>query len=252
MRPLSATRDDREQAGVRYLLGLLPEEDHARVERRLLEDEEAFAQMSALEDELFHDYAQGGLEPSERLRFEERYLASDEGRRRVADARALLARLRRPAPPRTNPLLPLAAVLVLGAGTWFLTRRPVPHVAPAPAPSAPAPSAKVALALSPGVVRDVTAAAKRVRLRPDETLALTLELPATAVPPRLRARVLSADGREVWRSGTLVPSAPAGRAAVVLDVPPGALPEGDYQLLLAADAGEATEVADYAFTVLRR
>jgi hypothetical protein len=247
------TRDDEEAAGVRYLLGLLPEEEHARVERALLEDDAAFEAMSALEDELFHDYARGGLDAAERRRFEERYLTSDEGRRRLADARALMAQVD-PRAPRRDVLLPAAAVLVLAAGgAWFVARRDLGSETPvASSPSVVPRQSMVALALAPGVARDVSSAARRALLGPDDVLVLTLSLPATGVPPRLQARVLSAEGRQVWRAAALTARSSGAGSEVVLQIPPGVLPEADYQLLLVADTADGAEVADYAFTVLRR
>jgi hypothetical protein len=257
MRPVM-TREKEEAAGIRYLLGLLSEEEHARVERALLEDDEAFEAMSALEDELFHEYAQGGLDAAERRRFEGRYLASDEGRRRLADARALLAKVNPHAPRRAaglgaSWLLPAAAVLALAAGgAWLAARRDLGTETPSASSSGVQKLTRVALALAPGVGRDVSSAPRRALLGADEVLVLTLSLPATGVPPRLQARVLSAEGRQVWHAfGLAAQEAPAG-PVVVLEVTPGALPEGDYQLLLAADTAAADEVADYAFTVLRR
>jgi len=259
MRPVT-TRDKEEAAGIRYLLGLLGEEEHVRVERALLEDDQAFEEMSALEDELFHEYVQGGLDAAERQRFEERYLASDEGRRRLADARALMAKVS-PRAPRSSAglqgswLLPAAAVLVLAAGgAWLAARRDRGSETPsASSPSVPKMRmTRVALALAPGLTRGASSAPRRALLGVDDMLILTLSLPATGVPPRLQARVLSAEGRQVWQASALAAQAAPAGLVVVLEVPPGALPEGDFQLLLAADTAAADEVADYTFTVLRR
>ena len=240
---------------LRYLLGQLPEEEHARIERALLEDEDAFQQLLALEDELFHDYAQGGLDPEQRRRFEERFLASEEGRRRLADARALLGQVRsdrRRGERLTRFLLPAAAVLLLSAGAWLLARRDARNEAPVAVLTPPAPTRSVALALAPGAVRDVAAAARRARLAPDDALVLTLSLPAGDMPQRLQARVMSAEGKPVWSTRALLPRSSPGGRVVVLELPRGALPEGDYQLVLSSDTASPLELADYAFTVLRR
>jgi hypothetical protein len=243
--------------GVRYLLGQLPEEEHARLERALLEHEESFQGMLALEDELFHEYAQGGLDAEERRRFEQRFLGSDAGRRRLAEARALLEGVRSGAARRAlrlSWLLPVAAALALAAfGFWLASRRERGGEARVNPPSAAPAATRVALALAPGLTRDIASPGpRRVQLAPGDVLVLTLSLPATGAPPRVQARVLSAEGRQVWQaSGLVTQNTPSG-PVVVLEVPPGTLPEGDYQLLLAADTGARDEIADYTFTLLRR
>jgi hypothetical protein len=82
-------------------------------------------------------------------------------------------------------------------------------------------------------------------------LVLTLGLPSEA-PGRLQARVLSADGKSIWSAAALNARRAPDGPVVVLEVPPGVLAQGDYQVILAADTAAAPELADYAFTVLRR
>lgn len=123
---------------VRFLLGG-PDEDEderRRVEIEFLENESAFEDLLALEDELRFEYLQDRLSPEQRAGFEAKYLVTSEDRARLAFARALLHRARTPAatPPATaapvraawwqRPALgfALAATLVLAASTaWLFT-----------------------------------------------------------------------------------------------------------------------------------
>jgi hypothetical protein len=74
----------------RYLLGGLPEEEQALLERQLLSDDDCFEELLALEDELRYDYAQGSLSAEERERFENRFLRTRVDRNRVETAQAIL------------------------------------------------------------------------------------------------------------------------------------------------------------------
>src|SRR6476619_5483996 len=70
-----------------YLLGQATEAEAARLEERLLEDDETFQTLCSVEDDLFDEYARGGLTAQERQRFADRY-GSDRGRLLVARALA--------------------------------------------------------------------------------------------------------------------------------------------------------------------
>jgi anti-sigma factor RsiW len=93
---------DNEKLLVRYLLGNLPEEQQLKIERMFLRDDHDYERLLALEDELFYDYAQGKLSPSERKQFEERFLASEENRRRAMLASALADKMSETAPVETT------------------------------------------------------------------------------------------------------------------------------------------------------
>lgn len=73
-----------------YLLGTLDEDSRVRLEERYLEDHALFERLLVIEDELTEAYLRGELQPTERLSFEQRFLATDRGREKVESARALL------------------------------------------------------------------------------------------------------------------------------------------------------------------
>jgi hypothetical protein len=78
-----------EELIVRYLLGELPEEQQIAIEDRAFADSEYLAAVTAIENDLIDEYVRHELSGNDRLRFEERFLASAERRKRVAFAKAL-------------------------------------------------------------------------------------------------------------------------------------------------------------------
>ncbi len=119
---------------VRYLLGELAEDEAGELEQAVLADGELFERLCMAEDDLADAYARGELAGRERERFEGRFLASAEGRDRIAMARALAAAVdRRPAPePVPDPASAPAPAPTPGEGLW---RRLADWLAP-PVPAA--------------------------------------------------------------------------------------------------------------------
>jgi anti-sigma factor RsiW len=74
---------------VRYLLGELPTPDRDRFEGEYFADDSLHEQLLAVECELIDAYVRGDLSESERRYFEDRYLATPEGRQRVEHAKVL-------------------------------------------------------------------------------------------------------------------------------------------------------------------
>ncbi|MCH9647205.1 MAG: hypothetical protein K0U98_03135 [Deltaproteobacteria bacterium] len=74
---------------VLYLLGNLAEADQESLEETLLVDEEAFARLEAVEDDLIDAYARGELSKTDQQRFRQRFLTTQGRRQRVAFGRAL-------------------------------------------------------------------------------------------------------------------------------------------------------------------
>jgi hypothetical protein len=93
---------DNEKLLTGYLLGNLSEEKQLQVEGMFLRDDQHYERLLAIEDELFYDYARGKLSPSERKQFEERFLASEENRRRAMLASALADKMSETAPVETS------------------------------------------------------------------------------------------------------------------------------------------------------
>jgi hypothetical protein len=254
----------------RYLLRTLPEEERDELEAQVLRDDALFEELEALEDELFHDYAHGRLADGERRDFERSLLAAPGAAERVEHARALLARLA-PAPSRSvrwsaPAWLAAAAVVIALGAAWLWRGAPAappqaahspaapPSVPPAPSaapPSAaPAPVTRVAsLALAPGLLRGSPGPLPRLTLGGDVgRVRLVLSLPLEARAPAYDALLRTAEGRTVWKGSGLRPE--PRRATLIMELPADALPEGDYELVLAGAAG-APAGADYRFRLLR-
>jgi anti-sigma factor RsiW len=73
----------------RYLLGELSEEQQIEIEDRAFADPKYLANITAVENDLIDEYVRNELSGSDRKRFEKRFLASAERRKRVEFARAL-------------------------------------------------------------------------------------------------------------------------------------------------------------------
>ena len=84
-----ATDLNNETLIARYLLGELSEEQQVEIEDRAFEDKDYLASITAVENDLIDEYVRNELSGAERQRFEKRFLASAERRKRVEFARAL-------------------------------------------------------------------------------------------------------------------------------------------------------------------
>ena len=73
----------------RYLLGELPEEKQVEIEDRAFQDPEYLATITAVENDLIDEYVRGEMAETVRRKFEERFLASADRRKRVEFAKAL-------------------------------------------------------------------------------------------------------------------------------------------------------------------
>ena len=84
---------------IRYLLGEIPDGERDRFEELYFQDNAIHERLQALEEELVDSYVRGRLDGERRWRFEQRYLASAEGRERVAFAQTLTEYISK-APPK--------------------------------------------------------------------------------------------------------------------------------------------------------
>jgi len=84
-----ATDLNNETLIARYLLGELSEEQQVEIEDRAFVDQNYLASITAVENDLIDEYVRNELSGAERQRFEKRFLASAERRKRVEFARAL-------------------------------------------------------------------------------------------------------------------------------------------------------------------
>ena len=98
---LSRESVENDQQLLRYLLGLLPEEEIEQVEEVTIVDDEVAARLSSVENDLVDAYVTGTLDPETRERFEEFYLASPRRREKVTFAKRFLAAVDR-APVRVS------------------------------------------------------------------------------------------------------------------------------------------------------
>jgi hypothetical protein len=83
---------------VRYLLGLLSEEDAERLDAASIADDEVAAQLRIAEDDLVDAYVRGLLTGDTLERFESFYLASPRRRAKVCHARTFLRAVDRVTP----------------------------------------------------------------------------------------------------------------------------------------------------------
>lgn len=125
----------------RFLLGELEEKERTAFEAKFLADEDFFAQIRVVEDELIEDYVRGTL--AEKDKFEREFLTTKKRRERVAFMRAMIAKLSekpQKVEAKTPFFAPLIeffrqpkfvfgaafAILALVFGFWFLAiRKPV-------------------------------------------------------------------------------------------------------------------------------
>ena len=80
---------DNEKLISQYLLGELPEEQQVEIEDRAFSDKAYLATITTVENDLIDEYVRGELSAADRQRFESRFLASAERRKRVEFAKAL-------------------------------------------------------------------------------------------------------------------------------------------------------------------
>ena len=80
---------DNEKLISQFLLGELPEERQIEIEDRAFSDKEYLATITAVENDLIDEYVRGDLSAADQQRFESRFLASAERRKRVEFAKAL-------------------------------------------------------------------------------------------------------------------------------------------------------------------
>ena len=128
--PLS--RDPVEDEGqlVRYLLGLLPEEEADRLDEASIADDEVVARLRSVENDLVDAYVRGLLDPETRARFESFYLKSPRRREKVKFAERFLGAVDRLPAPGAAPagrahskfawLVAIAALLFLACGLLLL------------------------------------------------------------------------------------------------------------------------------------
>jgi hypothetical protein len=252
----------------RFLLGAASEEERQQVETRLFAEDEFLAELQDREDALVDDYAHGRLQGDDRTAFERRFLASSQGRDRVAFARAA-ARVKPGASVRGRvpAWLPTVAAAVfataaIGLGVRSaqlgdalrrdharalareqeLTRALESARQPASEPSAPP-----ALLLRAYGTRD-QGETPELKARPLGPVAIAAPLPSGARHASYQAVLRTAEGALAWEDAGLL----ADGATVRVTIPAAALAPGDYILTLSGRGrtGRAVELEDYYFRVV--
>jgi hypothetical protein len=99
-----------DQQLIRYLLGMLPEEEVERIEEASIVDDDVAARLSVVEDDLVDAYVSGTLDPAMRARFEEFYMASPRRREKVHFAQRFLGAVDRAPVSPSRVALPAAVV----------------------------------------------------------------------------------------------------------------------------------------------
>src|SRR4029078_3725447 len=125
----------------RYLLGELSEEQQVEIEDRAFADKDYVASITAVENDLIDEYVRHELSDADRRKFESRFLASAERRKRVEFAKALsqvpqVAKKTQPASwswreslyafisglnPAARFAFAAAMLVLLVGGAWLLT-----------------------------------------------------------------------------------------------------------------------------------
>jgi hypothetical protein len=230
-----------------YLLGQATDAEVERLENRLLEDEDVYATLRGVEDDLFDDYARGALTLTERQRFAERY-GADRGRLLVAGALTRRTLPLRPSRPlRSSYVAAAAAALVVAGGIgltiWMRERTGDQLSSAVRAPSAHPLQATAVLLITLGSSRSQTETPE-VALPAD---APTLELRVTLNPADrfdvYSMELRSESGVLVWRADGLHALEERGNLVVVGAVPAATLTESSYELSVRGSMRGAPEEA---------
>jgi hypothetical protein len=242
-----------------YLLGQTTEANAERVEIRALDDEDFFATIQSVEDDLFDDYARGSMTDAERSLFLAKY-GADRDRLRVAHA--LAARTARPravwwqAAPRYW-MAAVAAVLLAAVGFPLLIKsrstpqdRSTPSVAVSTPAVRPAP---LTLLLTLGSLRSAASSAETRLPASAATLQLRVRLDPADTSDSYAMELRSDRGVTVWRADALHASAVDGDLILAGDVPAASLQSASYELtVLGSPAGRAPEALGFAAVKIAR
>lgn len=261
-----------------YLLGKLSEEETDALEGRLLAEDDLFELSEAVEADLLAEHAQGGLDPEERERVQQRLASSPQGRERLALARSLsrvagrdpkvavLPFARRAAAPR-RPVLrwaALAAGLFAAAGLAWLAlerpqdhpkthERPAPVIAAVPrAQEAPSP-VKAVFQLALTSLRGAESAEKLRVPAGAGTVELQISVEGMEDLESFGLTVKNRKAETVWNGTGLKPKSLNGVRALVVDLPAERLPAGKYEIQAQglARGGEPEDLSPLEVEVVR-
>jgi hypothetical protein len=261
---------EQEKRMIHYLLGRLSDQEQTELEVRYLADDDCFAELLAMEDELRDAYARGELSAADREAFERRLLLSPQQVRKQEFAYTLSRYLMEAVPPPSprpgvagkwkswlrlvRPrfvLIPVlsACLLVLVAAGWWLSHRSRRQLATASTPTPP--HGPFAPGVAPG-----QAAGQGQKAAETNTVAFVLNPvlvrgpeqapPVLAIPPgvsrvRLEARfegnypsyravLETADNKLVWSAEHLKDQTFDDGKRVFIELSNSLLDPGDYIL----------------------
>jgi len=267
-----------------YLLGRLPEEEEAELERLYLADDALFEELLAIEDDLRDAYVRGELSMPDHEAFQRRLLTVPQQRQEQEFAHALCRNLQQTSAEvgptgqliaRWKSLLqavgtwPRAAlipaltvtILILMAGSWWLGRKSVQLQEPQTASQTPGEGASavgeqkleagtIAVVLNRGLMRGSEEESKPVVIPPGVSQ-VRLEALVEVDYPRYEAVLQTAESKQIWSQGDLNAQPFSSGKRVVLELSSSLLPPGDYILTLRGlpTKGSPETVAEYAFRI---
>jgi hypothetical protein len=255
------TFDAHEDVMRRYLLSDVTPEEQAFVEDRIAESADFAEALAALEEELIVQHLQGKLPVGARARFDDAFLSSEAGRRRVEEVAAFrdlvsgleAAPANAAAPvdaPSRGAVIPgwawaIAALVVLAVGGFLLLSRPR-AIAPAAAGVSRTP-VMVTLQLAPGLTRSESRNDNVFSIAAGTDLVeLILDAGDGGGSASLRASL-----RRVSEAPLPITTTPARAGRTVsLVIPATTLAPGDYILTLMTGPQDET-VTTRQFTILR-
>jgi hypothetical protein len=274
----------------RYLLGEMSEEERLALEERYFADEDVFAALLAVEDELVEAHLDGTLPAGDRARFERLFLSTPASRHQIRLAADLRGRISGDPRVRTAPAprpihafrpaaIAAAVLLAVAASLWMArgrdrsapsvgrsaaeNRTPPPPTRPPDAPSpgstsieprppASAPRSVLTVTLAAGLVRD--AGAPKAFAIPRGTATVRLWLPLAREDfARYRVSLQTPEGRElISQDRVTARGIPSGRA-VEARIPSKLLEPGTYVAIVsgATPDGGAEAAGEYVFRVTR-
>ncbi|MFY9619494.1 MAG: hypothetical protein WAM70_14480 [Pyrinomonadaceae bacterium] len=275
-----------EQQTIRqYLLGQLPSEEQSQFEERLLTDDDVFAELEIVEDELVDEYLRAELTDADRQSFESHFMAAAEHQQKLSFARAFRKSLTNrvgwpdqapspaqpaervgeasgtvapavPAPGRKKSWFPFFGIQnpALGyamSAVLVLTVVGVSWVGWRRATAPRDPGRVLSVALTSGLTRDVSEGPRKIPVTADtDTLRLQLIIPENPYPS-YEATLVDAAGVELTTKSKLAKEAVDAQRVVIFDVPANLVPPGDYRVkLIGATAdGNTAPVASYSFRI---
>lgn len=272
-----------------YLLGILPEEEHERIETRFLTDSDFENFVDLVEDEIIDDYMNGALTEGDRKAVEEHFLRPAERQQKLAFARQLRARLNsKPTPAAANPFLysqpsrlprvssgtsaALVALLLVmtGSALYIMDLRRNLQVEAAKSRAEQAElereraraarlEAQIKALPSSGQFMAVTLNAELRRGDPlpevaprAETRWIEAHIPLEHEPAPYRITLCTDEGMEILSMRGLKPTTEKDGSDLVFDIPAQLLPPGEYAVILNAGHGGRTPMTQtYKFKVLK-